>query len=80
MFMAAVHEDTCIGLFAFAVNLISSKKRKTTTNSQINIILRLARLTECRTQSFFLAYGTCTKILTRHQTDRQTKVVALFNN
>ena len=34
--MAAVHEDTCIGLFAFAVNLISSKKQPSEHNCEIS--------------------------------------------
>ena len=67
-----MHGNTCIELFGFAVNSISSK------NSQINIILRLARLVQCCNQRFFGHTGTCAEagtlmeVLESAPSDRQT--------
>ena len=48
--MTAVREDTCIGLFGFAVNLISSKKQPNKHNFEISQVDAVPH------QDFFLAY------------------------
>ena len=73
--MAAVHEDSCIGYFGFAVNSISSKKQHNKHNFEISQVDAVPY------PEFFLAYRYMYQDLnetigehTVRQTDTQTKL------
>ena len=57
--MTAVHEDTCIGLFAFAVNLNSLKKQPNEHN------FKISQVDAVPYQEIFLHIGMCTRTLTK---------------
>ena len=72
--MAPVHEDICIGLFAFVVNLISSKKQPNKHNFEISQIEAVPypeffKAYQCMYQDFNKSIGEHTV----RQTDGQTE-------